>query len=337
MAGPDPAAPGDRRPAVPPGLADIVITEDIWGAPLEELARTRSVLRRPAAWRSQADLAEVAGQARALVVRNRSRIDAALLAACPRLLVVGRAGVGLDNIDVAAASERGVVVVAPLGANAVSVAEHALGLALALARRTVALDRDCRRGGWDRAPGRELSGGVWGLLGVGATGLATGRLAAALGMRVIGYDPYAEDRSASLAAAGIRLAPLEEVAGQCGILSCHLPASEQTRHLIDAALLARMRPGALLVNVGRGAVIDERALTAALASGQLGGAALDVREHEPPEAGVLETMDNVILTPHVAGITHQSQDRILRVIAADIAAVLDGRRPSAAVLAGAAR
>ncbi|HEY1916363.1 MAG TPA: NAD(P)-dependent oxidoreductase [Streptosporangiaceae bacterium] len=327
------------EPSGPSGLVDVAITEDIWGAPLEELARTRSVLRRPAAWRSQADLAQAAGQARALIVRNRSQVDAALLAACPRLRVVGRAGVGLDNIDLAAAGEHGVVVVAPLGANAVSVAEHALGLALALARRTAALDRDCRDGGWDRAPGRELSGGVWGLLGVGATGLATGRLAAALGLRVIGYDPYAEaeGRAGEVATAGIVLAPLAEVAGQASVLSCHLPASEQTRHLIDASLLARMRPGALLVNVGRGSVVDEQALAAALASGQLGGAALDVREHEPPEPGALERMGNVILTPHVAGITAQSQERILRVVAADIAAVLDGRLPSAAVPTGSPR
>lgn len=313
------------------GLVDVAVTEDVWGAPLAELARTLSVLRAPSAWRSQAELTAAASRARALVVRNQSRVDRELLDACPRLRVVGRAGVGLDNIDLDAASARGVVVVAPLGANAVSVAEHALGLALGLARRVVPLDRDCRGGGWDRTPGRELGGAVWGLLGAGATGQACGRLAAAVGMRVLAYDPYAGSRAAALAAAGIRLAPLDEVAGSAEVLSCHLPATAATRHFVNAALLARMRPGALFVNVARGAVVDEDALAEALASGRIGGAALDVREQEPPPPGVLETMDNVILTPHVAGITEQSEERILRVLAADISAVLDGRTASAAV------
>ena len=317
----------------PPEPVDVAITEDIWGPPLEELARTGSVLREPAAWRSAAGLAAAASRARALVVRNRSRVDRGLLEACPRLRVVARAGVGLDNIDVAAAQDRGVAVIAPLGANAVSVAEHALALALALARRVLPLDRACRDGGWDRMPGRELSGAVWGLLGAGATGLASGRLAAAVGARVLAYDPFAGGRDAELAAAGIRLAALDEVLGQAEILSCHLPATVATRHFVDAALLARMRPGALFINVGRGSVVDERALAEALTSGHLAAAGLDVREHEPPCPAALERLDNVVLTPHVAGITEQSQERILRVLAADIAAVLDGGSPSSAVTA----
>jgi phosphoglycerate dehydrogenase-like enzyme len=318
----------------PPAPVDIVITEPIWGAPLAELARTRPVLREPEAWRTPAHLAAAASRARALVVRSLSRVDAELLAACPRLEVIARAGVGLDNIDTGAAHARGIVVLSPRGANAAAVAEHTLGLALALARRVVALDGGCRRGGWDRTPGRELSGDVWGLLAAGATGQACGKLAAALGLRVLAYDPYAAGRTAELATAGIRLAPLAEVAASAGILSCHLPATEETRHLVNADLLARMRPGALLINVGRGSAVDEDALVAALRSGHLGGAALDVREHEPPRPGELEIMDNVILTPHVAGITEQSQDRILRVLAGDICAVFDGRSPSSAVPPG---
>jgi phosphoglycerate dehydrogenase-like enzyme len=328
---PDPGAgtPEDNE-RLRSDLVDVAVTEDVWGEPLEELARTRSVLRSPAAWQSADALAAAASRARALVVRNRSQIDRALLDACPRLQVIGRAGVGLDNIDLAAAQAKGVVVVAPLGANAVSVAELALGLALALARRVVALDRDCRAGGWDRTPGRELHGSVWGLLGAGATGLACGRLAAALGLRVLAHDP-GTSHGAELAAAGISLVPLDEVVAGADILSCHLPATPATRHLVDASLLARMRPGALLVNVGRGATVDEEALAGALESGRLGGAALDVRETEPPRSGRLERLDNVIFTPHVAGITEQSQERILRVLAADISAVLDGRPPTSAV------
>ncbi|HEY3955651.1 MAG TPA: NAD(P)-dependent oxidoreductase [Streptosporangiaceae bacterium] len=334
------AEPGQREPgpaqragqaAGPPGPVDVAITEDIWGPPLEELARSRSVLREPSAWQSPAGLAAAASRARALVVRNRSQVDRGLLEACPRLRVVARAGVGLDNIDVAAAQARGVAVIAPLGANAVSVAEHTLGLALALARRLVPLDRECRSGGWDRVPGRELSGAVWGLLGAGATGLACGRLATAVGARVLAYDPFAGGRDTELAAAGIRLASLDGVLGEAEILSCHLPATAGTRHFVDADLLARMRRGALFINVGRGSVVDEEALAAVLESGHLGGAGLDVREQEPPHPGVLERLDNVVLTPHVAGMTEQSQQRILQVLAADIAAVLDGGSPSNAV------
>jgi D-3-phosphoglycerate dehydrogenase len=151
---------------------------------------------------------------------------------------------------------------------------------------------------------------------------------------VLAYAPAAAGPAAGLAAAGIRLAPLDEVAASAWILSCHLPATEETRHLVNAELLARMRPGALLINVGRGSAVDEAALVAALRSGHLGGAALDVREQEPPHPGELETMDNVILTPHVAGITGQSQDRILRVLADGICAVFDGRSPSSAVPPG---
>ena len=317
--------------AGPAGPVDVAITEDVWGPPLAELAQTRSVLREPDAWQTAAGLAAAASRARALVVRNRSRVDRGLLAACPRLRVVARAGVGLDNIDVAAAQARGVAVIAPLGANAVSVAEHTLALALALARRVVPVDRGCRAGDWDRAAGRELSGAAWGLLGAGATGLASGRLAAAIGARVLVYDPFAGPRAAELAAAGIRLAPLDEVLGTAEILSCHLPGGAATHHFVDAALLGRMRRGALFINVGRGSVVDEAALVAALMSGRLGGAGLDVREQEPPRPGPLERLDNVVLTPHVAGITGQSQERILRVLAAGISAVLDGGRPSSAV------
>lgn len=310
---------------------DVIVTEEVWGEPFEELATRRSVLRRPAAWSDRADLAALASRARALVVRNRTRVDRELLAAAPELRIVARAGVGLDNIDLAEAAARRVVVTAPLGANAVSVAEHTLGLALALARGTLALDAGCRSGRWDREPGTELAGHTWGLLGAGATARACGRLAGALGMSVLAYDPYLDPTHPDLAAAGIELAPLVEVAARANVLSCHLPATEQTAGMVDVRLLERMRPTALLINVGRGEVVDEDALADALQAGALAGAALDVRAHEPPRPGRLEGLPNVILTPHIAGITGQSQARILRVLADDIDAVLDGRPPASAV------
>lgn len=310
---------------------DVVITEDVWGPPFDELASRRSVLHRPSAWQDRAELAALAARARALVVRNRTLVDAELLAAAPSLRIVARAGVGLDNIDVAAADAHHMVVTAPLGANAVSVAEHTLGLALALARDTVALDTGCRAGQWERGAGTELSGRTWGMLGAGATARACARLARAFDMPVLAYDPHLDPAHPDLVAAGIELAPLVEVVARADVLSCHLPATPQTLDLVDATLLARMRRTALLINVGRGEVIDEEALADALESHALAGAALDVRSQEPPQRGRLEKLSNVILTPHIAGITEQSQQRILRVLADDIDAVLDGRPADSAV------
>jgi phosphoglycerate dehydrogenase-like enzyme len=251
-------------------------------------------------------------------------VDAAVLAAASELQVVGRAGVGLDNIDMAAADARGVVVVSPVGANALSVAEHAVGLAIALARGIVRSDRGIRRGEWSRDPGFELAGRTWGVLGAGATGRAVARLARLLGMEAIGYDPYA-------VAGDLRLASLDEVVTSSDVLSIHLPATATTQGMVDARLLESMRPGSLLVNVGRGEVVDEEALVAALHKGIPAGAALDVRASEPPEPGELERMDNVILTPHIAGITVESQARIGDVLVRDIRAVLSGGVAESAV------
>jgi D-3-phosphoglycerate dehydrogenase / 2-oxoglutarate reductase len=304
--------------------AVVVLTEDIAGEPLDELARELPLRREPDAWRDGARLRAALAGAGAVVVRNHTPVDRALLEACPELRIVARVGVGLDNIDVDAADDLGVVVSAPLGANAVSVAEHALGLALALARRVVPLDRDCRAGGWSRKPGRELAGRTWGLLGAGATGRACARLARGLGMTVIAHDPHLSAAHPELAELGIRLVGLDEVAAGSDVLSCHLPSTESTRGLIDAAFLARMRPDALLISVGRGDVVDEEALADALEGGRLGGAGLDVRAAEPPSPGRLERLDSVVLTPHVAGITAESQRRILEVLAGDIRAVCGG-------------
>ncbi|WP_255950192.1 hydroxyacid dehydrogenase [Streptomyces odontomachi] len=312
--------------------ADVVIAEDVWGTAFEELARTHHVVRLPQGTGSGDEtLREALAGARALVVRNRTEVTADLLAAAPHLKIVARAGVGLDNIDVDAADAAGVVVTAGLGANATSVAEHTLALALSLLRDVIKHDRATRKGIWRRTPGRELAGKTWGILGVGATGLAVARLLAAFGVQVWGYDPYADPQSERIRASGVRLATLDEVVAGADILSVHLPATPETRHLLDADLLARTRPGALLINVGRGEVIDEKALMAALESGHLAGAGLDVRGTEPPELSRLEWLETVILTPHVAGITAESQERIVGMLAEDIAAVLSGQAASHAV------
>lgn len=305
-------------------MTDVVVTEGVWGAPLEQLSTELSVHRDADSWQETDRLAGVVGDAGALIVRNRTQVTRELLLACDGLKVVGRAGVGLDNIDVEAADELGVVVVAPLGANAVSVAEHSLALALALARKLVPLDRASRAGGWDRSPGRELAGRTWGVLGAGATGRACARLARALGMNVVGYDPYLRPDHPELAALDMPLVELEEVAASADVISCHLPGTAETNRLLGASFFSAMRGDALLVNVGRGEVVDEEALYAALVAGEIGGAGLDVRACEPPGPGGLETLDNVVLTPHVAGITAESQLRILEILADDTRRILGG-------------
>ncbi|TDC48638.1 phosphoglycerate dehydrogenase [Actinomadura sp. KC345] len=310
---------------------DVAVVEDVWGAPFETLAARRSVLRDPDVWEAPDRLLAAAGAARALVVRNRTRVTRELLGSAPGLRVVARAGAGLDNVDLEAAEELGVTVVAALGANAVSVAEHSLGLAFAVARRLVELDREVRGGGWRRVPGRELAGGTWGMLSAGATARATARLARGIGMRVVACDPHVPADHPEVRELGIGMLPLERVVDEADVLSVHLPATERTTGLVDASLLARCKPGAILISVGRGEVVDESALADALESGRLAGAGLDVRADEPPVPGRLEGLSNVVLTPHVAGITAQSQTRIAQILCDDIDAVLDGRAPSHAV------
>ncbi|MQA77599.1 MAG: phosphoglycerate dehydrogenase [Streptosporangiales bacterium] len=311
---------------MPEGRVDVAVVEDVWGPAFDALASDLVVTRTPDAWTRPDELPAVLTGTRALVVRNRTTVDRALLAGCPSLQVVARAGVGLDNIDIGAADDLGVVVTAPLGANAVSVAEHTLGLALAVARHTIPLDRSVRSGEWNRRPGRELAGGVWGIVGFGATGRAVARAARGLDMEVVAHDPYVDE-----ATAGVPMAPLDDVVARADVISVHLPANPDTRGIVDAGLLARTKPGAILVNAGRGEVVDEAALAEALTSGHLFGAALDVRADEPPAPGPLDGLDNVVLTPHIAGITTQSQERIADILAGDIRAVLDGTPARSAV------
>ncbi|GAB3056574.1 hypothetical protein GCM10027053_17400 [Intrasporangium mesophilum] len=302
----------------------LVVFEGVWGSAFEDLSGVAEVVRLP----SEMDVADVPAElidaARGIVVRNRTQVTARVLDTARSLGVVARAGVGLDNIDVGAADERGVVVVAPLGANAVSVGEHAVGLAIAVARDLVAQDQQTRAGKWVRTPGHELAGGTWGMLGAGATAKAAARIAGALGMTLIAHDPHVDAADPDLAALGIRLVDLAELRAASDVLSCHLPATDETIGLVDAAFLADLKPTAIFVNVGRGEVVDEPALADALEAGSIRGAALDVRAEEPPQPGRLEGLPNLVLTPHIAGITVESQRAIMERLAADLGKVLTG-------------
>lgn len=310
-------------------MADVVVAEGVWGAAFDRLRATYDVATVPGG--PEPIDTDVLADARALVVRNRTQVDRSLLARAPRLEVVARAGVGLDNLDLPAIDEAGSVAVAALGANAASVAEHALAAALAIAKGLVGSDRETRAGAWDRSARRELAGATWGLLSAGATARATGALARGLGMRVIAHDPYIAPDDPRLADGAIALTSFEDVLDRADVLSIHLPVTPETTGLIDAKALARMKDDAILVNVSRGEVVDEDALVDALESGRLAGAALDVRESEPPVPGRLERAPRTLLTPHVAGITEAAQRRVTDLLCEEISTVLSGGAPTVAV------
>jgi (S)-sulfolactate dehydrogenase len=304
----------------------IVISEFMDGAAVAHLAALhetrydKSLVDQPASLRQ-----ELAG-ADALIVRNRTRVDHSLLGAAPRLKVVGRLGVGLDNIDVDACRERGIEVIPATGANALAVAEYVIGTAMLLLRGAYASTAAVGRGEWPRpalSNGRELAGKTFGVVGFGGIGRLAGRLARALGMHVVGFDAQIEPAADVWAAEGTAARGLDELLSEADVVTLHVPLVASTRHLIDAARLARMKAGAVLINTSRGGVVDETAIAFALASGRLGGAALDVFEQEPLPAGSpLASCPNLLLTPHIAGVTAESNVRVSTLIADKVAAAL---------------
>ncbi|KRE81451.1 NAD(P)-dependent oxidoreductase [Arthrobacter sp. Soil764] len=312
-------------------MSTVVVTEDVTGPAYDQLGREWTLQRDVNAWDNPGSWPALLQNAEAVIVRNRTQVNEQFFAAAPNLKVVARAGVGLDNIDLEAANRAGVVIVAPLGANAVSVAEHTLTLALALAKNLVTSDTETKGGSWNRVPTQELGGKTWGLLSAGATARATARVAKAFGMTVLAYDPYVDPNHPELQDLGIQLASLEEVLAASNVLSVHLPHTDATHHLLNSTRLSSLPPGALVISVGRGEVIDEQALLGLLESGHLGGAGLDVREQEPPRPGALESHSRVLLTPHVAGISVQAQARIADVLCQQVRLVLRGDTATSAV------
>jgi len=269
----------------------------------------------------------------ALVVRSRTKVNAAVIAAGSALRVIGRAGVGVDNINVAAALAAGVVVVNSPMAASVSVAEHTLGLLLALARQIPAADASLKQGKWEKSAfmGSELSGKTLGLLGLGRIGALVANRAVAFGMSVLAYDPYLT--SAQIAERNAQPATFDAVLQGADYLSLHLPLSAETRGLVSSAQLGLLKKGARVVCAARGGVLDEAALRAALDSGHVAGAALDVFENEPPRPGSLAEHPRVIATPHIGAQTAEAQTRAGLAIAEEVSAVLQGQEPRWRVMA----
>ncbi len=307
-------------------MPDVLISENIAGNAVDALATRFEVIAKPELWRDPQALAEQITCVRALIIRNQTQITAELLRSAHKLLVVGRAGAGLDNVDVSACTKAGIIVTSTPDQNAISVAELAIGLMISMARHIPAADADTKRGNWNRARfyGTELYGKTFGIVGAGRIGFLTARRAQALGMEVLAYDPFISRDNVFLAELNARLVSLEDLLAQSDVVSCHLPSTPQTVHLLNARSFARMKPTATFINTSRGDVVDEAGLLEALRSGKIAGAALDVRANEPPIAAELEKLPNVLLTPHIAALTQEAQDRVTNAVCDDIARVLDG-------------
>ncbi len=292
----------------------IVVADKISGRGIALLREPGWTVVQPAKDAVARELADADG----LLVRSATRVTAELLAQAPRLRVVGRAGVGVDNIDLDAATRRGVLVMSTPGGNAVSVAEHTFALLLALARQVPLHDAAIRAGRWEKssAAGTELRGKTLGLIGLGRIGSEVARRARAFEMRVVAYDPYISESAALEMQA--ELVPLKELLAQSDFVSLHTALNPATQRMINAQTIAQMKRGARLVNAARGELVEEAALAEALCRGHLAGAAVDVFAEEPPKNSPLVGLPNVIATPHVAGSTEEAQEEVGTLIAQQV-------------------
>jgi D-3-phosphoglycerate dehydrogenase len=287
----------------------IVVADDLPASALE-LLRGRGWEVDARTGRAPDQLSHDLTDADALVVRSATRVTGAIIEAAPRLRAIARAGTGVDNVDVAAASGRGIVVMNAPGANSVSVAELAMGLILALARHIPAADAAMKQGRWEKKKflGEEVRGKTLGLIGLGRIGQEVARRAAAFEMHVVAHDPFISEQVA--ADLGIRLLTLDELFAESDYVSLHVPSTAQTRALINAERLARVKKGLRLVNTARGDLVDEAALADAIESGQVAGAALDVFTKEPTVDHRLQSLPQVIATPHIAASTREGQELV---------------------------
>ncbi len=315
-AGPGSAAAGTGRPVVV--VADPLAEEGL------ALLRPRAEVEQLTGQGPDA-LAAALRRAEALLVRSETRVTRQLLDAAPRLRVIGRAGAGVDTIDVEAATARGIVVVNAPGGNAVAAAEHTIALMFALARRLTAADASMKRGEWARSRyvGVELAGKTLGLVGFGRVGSAVGKRAAGLEMRVLVYDPYVP--AEHLRHSGFEPAELDDLLAGSDFVSLHVPLTEATRGLIDAKRLATLRRGAFLVNCARGGLVDQQALIEALESGHLAGAGIDVWPREPASPDdPLPRHPRVVATPHLGASTIEAQANVAVQVVQEVLAVLAG-------------
>ncbi len=318
--------PAPAEAACEETMADIVITEFMDEAAVAKLSQRYATHYDPGLGERQKEIAGLIDGAAALIVRNRTRVSAELIANAPVLKCIGRLGVGLDNIDLEACKARDITVYPAVGANNRAVAEYVMACAMQLVRRAYHASGEVVAGNWPRLQliGGEIAGRVLGLVGYGSIAQETAELAARLGLRIIAFDPLLPDIHPAWAMAQRR--ELDALLAEADIVSLHVPLNEDTRHLIGQDEIARMKPGAVIINAARGGVVDEAALAKALRGGRIAGAALDVFETEPLDkkggkrfAGIA----NLILTPHIAGLTAESDVRVGNMIAERVLAHLE--------------
>ena len=291
-------------------MSRVVVAEKISSSGIELLRGDGHEVVDAVGWPREKLLETLKG-ADALLVRSGTKVDAELLSHAPELSVIGRAGVGVDNIDMAAATRRGVLVINSPTGNVVSAVEHTFAVLLALLRRITVASESLRAGKWERSKfvGTELEGKTMGIVGLGQVGSRVATRANAFGARVIGFDPFLPPEKAR--ELGVALVGFEELLGQSDIVTLHATATDSAKKMMDEKAFAAMKSGAVLVNVARGSLVDRDALMAALTSGKLGGAAIDVYDPEPPDfSDPIFRMDNVVATPHLGASTQEAQERV---------------------------
>jgi D-3-phosphoglycerate dehydrogenase len=308
-------------------MHDILVTENVTGTDMDALRRTFDVHFDGDLWKTPEQIRRLVGDYRAIIVRNQTEVDAAMINAGKRLQVIGRAGVGLENVNTTAASEAGIVVAYAPEQNSLSVAELALGMMISLARMIPAADRSTKAGQWDRRrfTGTELFGKTLGIVGLGRIGFMTAMRARAFGMDVIVHDTHISPDAFTVVETRARLVSLAELLATADFVSCHVPETPATIGMFDDARFAQMKPSAFFLNTARGRVVNEDALVRALKDGKIAGAGIEVRATEPPApGGPLAEMDNVILLPHIGAFTVEGQERVVSSVCRDVAAVLGG-------------
>jgi D-3-phosphoglycerate dehydrogenase len=309
-------------------MSDILVTEAITGREMDALRSSFHVAYEPELWKTPDRIRQILPEFKAIIVRNQTPVNADLIGAGKQLRVIGRAGVGLDNVDAKTASEAGVVVVYAPEQNSISVAELAMGLMLSLAREIPLADRSTKGGAWDRKRfmgGVELYGKTLGVVGLGRIGFLTAMRARGLGMNIIAHDTFVNPDSFMVSECRAQLVALDELYARSDFITCHTPETAQTIGMFDDAAFSKMKKSAYFINTSRGKVVDEDALIRALRDKKIAGAALDVRAKEPPAASALSEMENVILLPHIAAFTNEGQARVVTSVCKDVAAILNGQ------------
>lgn len=312
-------------------MIKLLVTDELSEEGLEMLRRGGQVQVDIRPNIPHAELMSVIGDYDALIIRSGTKVTAEVIEAGKNLKVVGRAGVGVDNVDVKAATRRGILVMNTPSANIISAAEHTMAMMMSLARNIVWADASLKKGEWKRSKftGFELNGKTLGIVGIGRVGGEVAKRAKSFQMKLVGFDPYIPPEVA--VKLGVRLMPLEQVIEEADVITVHAALTPTTHHLIGKELIAKMKPNAIILNVARGELIDEEALYEALKDKRIAGAALDVFEKEPPTGSKLLTLDNIVVTPHLGASTKEAQEKVSVEMAEHVKMFLLDKRISNAV------